>query len=307
MSTRIAFISWTAYSRRSESVANALGAAPIYIQIWKECCWVLLPIRYVLQGVRTWRVLRRIRPAIIGTMNPPILLPLLVWAYSRVYKVRFFMDSHTGALVGSRWGRFKRLHRFLSRRALTTIVTNPVLAAEVSGWGAPTYILELEIPEFEPPEATSPCRDGSVVVINSFSSDEPLEAVLEAATMLPESHVYITGRVPAALAPSLAQSKPENVTYTDYLTDSDYLRLLYHAQAIMVLVTVDHTLLQGAAEAVAVGKPLITSDWPVLREYFRRGALYVDNTPPQVLRARSRLHSVTTLPWPVRWASSNKN
>jgi len=49
-----------------------------------------------------------------------------------------------------------------------------------------------------------------------------------------------------------------------------------------VLVNRDLTLLCGAYEAVAVGKPLITSDWPVLRNYFSSGTLYVDNTPESI-------------------------
>jgi len=38
------------------------------------------------------------------------------------------------------------------------------------------------------------------------------------------------------------------------------------------------TLQLGGCEAVAVGKPLITSDWPYLRELFRGGAIFAPNT-----------------------------
>ncbi|MDP9464021.1 MAG: hypothetical protein M3P52_05310, partial [Actinomycetota bacterium] len=34
----------------------------------------------------------------------------------------------------------------------------------------------------------------------------------------------------------------------------------------------------GACEAMFIGTPILTSDWPVLRDYFSGGAVYVDNT-----------------------------
>jgi hypothetical protein len=46
----------------------------------------------------------------------------------------------------------------------------------------------------------------------------------------------------------------------------------------MVLTTRNHTLLCGAFEAVSVGTPLITSDWPVLRNHFPLGTVHVANT-----------------------------
>ena len=46
----------------------------------------------------------------------------------------------------------------------------------------------------------------------------------------------------------------------------------------MVLTTRDHTMQRGAYEAMALEKPLITSDWPLLRETFNRGTIHVDNT-----------------------------
>jgi glycosyltransferase involved in cell wall biosynthesis len=34
---------------------------------------------------------------------------------------------------------------------------------------------------------------------------------------------------------------------------------------------------RGACEALWLGKPLITSDWPLLREYFYKGTVHVVN------------------------------
>jgi hypothetical protein len=34
----------------------------------------------------------------------------------------------------------------------------------------------------------------------------------------------------------------------------------------------------GACEAISLGKPVITSDWPFLKEYFHKGTVHVDNS-----------------------------
>jgi hypothetical protein len=68
------------------------------------------------------------------------------------------------------------------------------------------------------------------------------------------------------------------VTFTGFLPDDRYLGLLRSVNAIMSLTTRDHTMQQGGCEAVWLGQPLITSDWPLLRATFHRGTVYVPNT-----------------------------
>jgi hypothetical protein len=45
----------------------------------------------------------------------------------------------------------------------------------------------------------------------------------------------------------------------------------------MVLSTRDHTLQLGGCEAVSVGQPLITSNWPFLQNFFHEGTVFVEN------------------------------
>lgn len=49
----------------------------------------------------------------------------------------------------------------------------------------------------------------------------------------------------------------------------------------------DHTMLRGAWLA----KPIITSDWPILRDYFVRGTVHVDNTTAGIRDGIRRLMS----------------
>ena len=116
----------------------------------------------------------------------------------------------------------------------------------------------------------------NLVLINSFSDDEPLAEVLEAVAGQPDLHLYVTGNVRKAPG-GMLENKPDNVTFTGFLPDADYLKLLRGADAVMALTYEDYTLQLGGMEAVAAGKPLITSDLSFLREYFFKGTVHVPN------------------------------
>jgi glycosyltransferase involved in cell wall biosynthesis len=268
---------------RAEGIAQALGARDFCIQRLKRMPWFMLPLRYFLQSLDTVAVLRRERPQLIITTNPPIVLPLVVYAFARWPKADLVIDSHTGAFTG-KWRPFLFLHRFLSRRALATLVTNETLREQVAAWGASALVLEDRVPELPivRTEPTNPCF--TIVVVNSFARDEPVEEVLAAARGLSGFRFFITGGIPKGLTGLLEQA-PSNVTFTGFLPRPDYVAMLSRADAIMVLTTRDLTMLCGAYEAVAVGKPLITSDWPVLRNYFSKGAVYIDNSAESIRRA----------------------
>jgi glycosyltransferase involved in cell wall biosynthesis len=93
---------------------------------------------------------------------------------------------------------------------------------------------------------------------------------------LPDVHLYVTGDTSKPAAARFIADPPRNVTFTGFLDpNGQYLGLLRAVDAVMVLTTRNHTLQLGGCEAVAVGKPLMTSDWPYLRELFQKGAVYV--------------------------------
>jgi glycosyltransferase involved in cell wall biosynthesis len=62
------------------------------------------------------------------------------------------------------------------------------------------------------------------------------------------------------------------------LPNEEYIGLLRAVQVIMVLTNDNHTMQRGACEALSIGKPIITSNWSVLRDFFNKGTVYVDNT-----------------------------
>ena len=281
---KLVFISWVDYTGRSSSIARALGAKEHYIEYLKRMPRLFIPIRYMLQAVKTLTVTLHEKPDIVLVMNPPVVLPLIAYLYCFFSGAKYIIDSHTGAFFG-KWRRFQRLHRYLSKRALTTIVTNEPLRQEVASWGANCCILGLGMPEFSTALAADRSTELRVCVISSFSDDEPLEEITAAAGELPGCRLFVTGRIPNTKRAKIVNRAPSNVVFTDFLPKEQYIELLSKADVAMVLVKRDYTLLQGAIESVAVEKPLIISDWPILRSCFNKGTLYVDNSPESIVSA----------------------
>ncbi len=198
------------------------------------------------------------------------------------------IDSHTGAFLLPVWRWSLGLHRRLSRRARVTIVHNVDQEEIVKRWGCRYSVLGY-IPGDYPTGTTRPLAGQfRIAVVSTFASDEPLAVIFDAAAGIPEVGFYITGdsrRIPR----SLLARKPENCHLTGYLTYGQYVGLLRGADAVMDLTSQDHTLLQGGFEAVSVGKPLITSDWPVLKNYFSLGTVHIPNTAYGILEGVRRV------------------
>jgi glycosyltransferase involved in cell wall biosynthesis len=128
----------------------------------------------------------------------------------------------------------------------------------------------------------------AIAVISSFASDEPIQEIIEAARILAESTTfYITGDDTRISARKLLKWKrsANNIVFTGFLDYAEYISLLENVDAVMVLTKRDHTMLAGAHEALAFEKPLITSDWQPLRQYFVGGTVYVDNSVIEIVDA----------------------
>jgi glycosyltransferase involved in cell wall biosynthesis len=274
---KITFIVWADYHRRSELLAEHLGATIHYIYYGQSRKVWQAPVRYLVQAWQTWRVLRRERPEVIFVQNPPIFAVVVISLYARCYSARYVIDSHTGAFLGWKWGWSVGLHRMLSRGALTTIVHNESQGRLVQRWGYPYFVLAFTPGDY-PAGASYPLSEKfNVAVICSFDPDEPLEILFEAARHLREVCFYLTGDA-QRIGRRLLKKKPENIYLTGYLSYERYVGLLRGVSAIIDLVNNEHTLLMGAFEAVSLGVPLIVSDWPLLRNYFSLGTVHIPNT-----------------------------
>ncbi|MBI1879021.1 MAG: hypothetical protein HYR94_12520, partial [Chloroflexi bacterium] len=235
MNHKMLFIAWIAHNRRSQLIAEKFQMKLYLIHSLKRR-YFLAPLRYVLQTIKTIIILIRERPAVVFVQNPPVFAVLLVYLYAKLWSARYIIDAHTSALLAPWWRWSLPIHAFLSRRAVTTIVTNEHLEAMVKAWGADTFIIA-DIPtKFPQGKPFSLNGKFSLAVINTFSPDEPIGAVLQAAEVLPDVQFYITGD-PIRAKKTFLQHHPDNVKFTGFLPDEEYLGLLRGVQAIMVLTT----------------------------------------------------------------------
>jgi len=290
-STPALFLAWSpsSHTRRSELMAHKLGIPlrRIYLLHKKR---YLVPLRYTVQAIQTLLTLFRQRPRVVFVQNPPIFAPLFAWLYCALSGAGLIVDTHTDALQSTVWQWSLPLHRFLSRRALTTLVTNEHLRQIVAGWGAESQII-VDVPSELPAGKPYPLgHPFNVALVSSFAPDEPLDEVIQAAGQLPEVGFYVTGN-PKWEAKQLPDSRPANLHLTGFLPDDEYYGLLRSVQAVMALTTEDHTMQRGACEAVWLGQPIITSNWPVLRQAFHKGTVHVDNTAEGIRAGVSQMRA----------------
>ncbi len=275
---RALFLVWTTSSRgsRSRALAGQLGIEVRYVSMTARRGIVVAMLKYPVQALVTIALLLGKRPRVILVQSPPTIAPLLVAVYAAIAGARFVVDAHSDAMLSPVWTRPGWLYRWLARRAIATIVTNEHFADTIRALGGRALVLQ-DIPASFPNGSFRVVGDFNLAVVNTFASDEPLAAVLEAADDLEGVTFYITGDTSQA-PESVTSDLPRNVMFTGFLPEDRYYGLLRSSHAVMCLTTRDHTMQRGACEALSLGKPIITSDWPLLNDYFSLGTVHVDNT-----------------------------
>lgn len=280
---KIAYITWFDFSTRSDGIAYHLGANSYHFRDLKRLTNVFSLLKYILASFKTLIVLHKESPDVILVQNPPVFAVLVVWFYCILCRVHYVVDTHSAAFTSRRWITFLWIYRFLAKRALTNILHNEPLAQIVSNWDAPTIVLE-DAPQLYTDRKYPFCEGFNVVVVCIYSHDEPIYEVIEAARRMRDINFYITGSLKNA-PQEIKMIIPKNVTLTDYLAQEDYVALLMGCDIVVSLTTNDNTMQCGAHEALELVRPIITSDWPVLKEYFSKGTIHIDNTASSLVEA----------------------
>lgn len=277
------FLVWgpPSHGPRSRVFASELGIQSEFVFSTKRRGLLVAPWKYAYQAVATGRLLRRTRPRLIFVQSPPSLAVLAVWIYARLTGAQYIVDAHSAAFLSPYWARPRWMVRRLARSALTTIVTNVAFAERLRGWDAPATILRDVPTTFVASTGLPRDQRFSVLVVSTFASDEPLENILSAARRLPDVHFYVTGDFDRA-DPALGPSSPANVEFTGYLPDDVYYATMLESDVVLCLTTRDNTMQRGACEALSMARPIITSDWPLLRDYFSKGTVHVTSDPEAI-------------------------
>ncbi len=293
---KIVYISWQPYCSRSDNTARELGGKSymVYFDFFGSHYFTIV-LKYFFQAIKTLSILFRDRPDVVFVMSPPVFACFPIFIHCKIFDASYVIDAHTGAFDHPMWQKVMFLQKFFCRKAVCTIVTNSGIGKILDGWGA-KYLIIPDIP-IQCSEASAPELKGkfNVMLVNTFAHDEPISNFLEAAGQLPEVRFHVTGKI-GKKNQVYTKQKPENVRFTDFLDERDYYGLMQASDLIAVLTTRDHTMQRGAYEAIYFGKPVVTSDWAILRKSFDRGAEFVDNSPSGIAagikRGLSRLEDL---------------
>ncbi len=289
---RALFLVWgpPSHGPRSKVMSRELGIPLRFVEGSRKRGLLAAPVKYPRQALATLVLLARRRPTLLFVQSPPSFAPLLAAVYGKLRGARVVVDAHSDAMQSPRWTRPRFLYRWLARNVAVTIVTNETFATELEAVGGNALVLR-DVPTRFPEGGEYPLGDGfHVVAVSTFAPDEPVTEVFEAARRLEGVTFHMTGN-PARADQAVLAERPDNVVLTGFLPDETYYALLRGADTVMCLTLRDNTMQRGACEALSLGKPIVTSDWALLRDYFADGTLHVDNTAEGIRAAIEQLRA----------------
>ncbi len=271
-------VSWIGNHGRSATLAQELGAEAVFVSSGRTGKASTALVRYILQSVRTLWILFKKRPKTTIVMAPPLPLIALAWVVSKLMRSRLIIDAHTGVFNDPKWAWTIGAFLWFARRSSVTIVTNRQLVDKLEQAGVKAVSLHdppvpLPLKGRKDVAASDGLAEDSVIVPASFSSDEPIDAIIAAAKELPAVTFYITGAAPKGFSAG-SKKVPANVRFTGYLPDDAYRDLLRSAGMVLALTTRELTMQRAGYEALSYHKPFLTSDTQVLREYFTEGTVF---------------------------------
>lgn len=277
------FIDWSSHCSRSENFSRRVGMKFLR-RHRKHQGPFSFALKYAYQFGATTLDLVKERPRVVWCMSPSTFTALPVWLYCKTTGAQFGIDAHTGAFEGTPWAKIRPLQLFLSRQAKVTAVTNRYLQAIVEGGHGKTLL----VPDVPTELSSEHRRDFGpgfhALYVASYSADEPIDVVLDAAKAAPEVTFWLTGK-PKGKAKAQLADAPSNVKLLGFLSREEYLAAIAGADVVVALTTRDHTMQRAAYEAIYLGTPVVVSSWPILRENFDVGALWVENNGSDLAKA----------------------
>lgn len=284
-------VAWAAFQPRTVTLARELEGEAVFVRSRGLGAGIpLTPCRYVAQTISTWRLLQRRLPERVLVITPPVFAPLVGWLWCAVRRRPFVVDCHTGAFHSPRWAWARPIHRWLLRRASAVLVHTDQALTLVREWGAAGLLMPDDVPEPGDALPREEPERPTVLVAGSFDDNEPVAEVIEAARLLPEMELRLTGD-PDRLPPALRRSAPVNAVFTGFLPYRVFLGEMAAAHVVAAFSTDPQIMNRAAFEAVGLGRPLVLTELAGLRSRFGEAAAFSPNDPlsmAEALRAAYR-------------------
>ncbi|MEE9166099.1 MAG: glycosyltransferase [Candidatus Neomarinimicrobiota bacterium] len=285
------FVAWTEVSRRSEELAKQLGAE-YYRLKRKDAPTFLAILRLMVNAIITFIKFLRSHPKVIYSFQAHPFITFTAMFYKLLSGCRVIPDLHTAAF--SDYDTFPvNFFSFMLWRNCDILLVHNEGLSQALGDRFPSlegklFVLEDPIPVLSGSSDQNMLKwknsGMTAVLISRFSRDEPIEPFLEAAVRHAHIHFYITGNYHRAKF-SLEKYREQNITFTGFLPEEEYVSLLRSADFLIVLTTRDRTLLSGGYEGLSLVKPMVVSETDTIRRYFSDSVVYARSTPDAIYKA----------------------
>jgi glycosyltransferase involved in cell wall biosynthesis len=275
------FISWESH-QRTRTLCKKLG-----IPLFEIVVRAGRIRRYLSSTAQTFTVIRRNKPRVVFVQNPSMVLTVFCTLLKPFLGFKLIVDAHNEAINPYIHNNvvIRSIARFLIRVADSTIVTNAVLADQVSRISGRPIVIPDFLPDREPrqPTVDSQAPPYTVTFICTYAPDEPYLEVFEAARAIPDLvNIYVTGGIPEHVK---RMELPENVRLLGYLSEEDYWKQLYQSHLIIDLTTMPDCLVCGAYEAISIQVPAILSESKASKSTFPIGVVLTENSATEIVNA----------------------
>lgn len=283
------FIEWAEYASRADSLANAVGAKTIFIGKVNKYKNLLYSFSsYPAKVIENFKVIKKEKPQVVYITNTNWIIAFVNIIFSKIFGHKLIFDSHSCAFDHEFIKYPLPLSKIFARFADLSIVTNESHYNLLKSNNAKAIIIS-DIPFEESlvtDEKISLSDKFNILFICTFAPDEPYLEVFEAAKKNLNVHIYVTGQYSRV---NINPSDHPQVTLTGFLSNEDYRKYLNNVDAVMTLTTREDTMQRAGSESISVEKPLITSSTKMLRDYFSKGAVFVDNTSVGILNGFTKV------------------
>ncbi|AFH50168.1 Hypothetical protein IALB_2465 [Ignavibacterium album JCM 16511] len=261
---RLIFISWTPQGRHTELFAKALSADLFFIpKNFTKTYGILLIIDYLLKTIKTCSIILKYRPTIVFVQNPPSFLPIIVVALSKIIKFKTAIDTHNGAFENP-WIKIP-LHKWSLKNADIVTIHNEILHQNLLSTGKFNGINFLVINSrlSDSLEVSNRNFENYFLIISSFSSDEPIQILLEGIELFLKNNssfkFKVTGNYVRQIQIYKRFKTTKGIEFLGFIDDIYYLQLLSNAFGAISVSRRDDVQQFSLMECIGLGVPFISN------------------------------------------------
>lgn len=260
------------------------GFAPVFLPVQRPVNRIRKGWAYLRNAFATFNILRQRAPEVVWMQLPqvPLMWVTLLYRFFARRKPILIADCHN-AMFRAPWSNVPMGVGLLARCDVVIVHTDEMRDTAVELQVPADKLLVVGDPPANITATTAPTLAIArpwIVFPASFSDDEPIAEVIEAARLVPDISVLITGDYIHLDKSNLYATAPSNVSFLGFLNRVDFDSLIQHCDAVMAFTRLEGLQMSVCGEAVGCNKPMLISDTHALRRLFPIGGVFVNSSEP---------------------------